>query len=268
MSIYLDTLVVVNVYISWLTLSLTSRVAHIACSPKRKALAALLGGFSSLTIVIPCKNAALTALTLLLKVVFLMAVSASAFYKRGMSIKRIVTATAAFFVTNLLFGGGVYLLQAALKTDIIYINGFNFYFDISLAQLIFMTCAVYLAISIISFFVSNKLDRAHSYRVTVTVGENSYCMDGVCDTGNTVTDLFSGKNVVICTGFNDNASTCEKRITAVPYSTVNGEGVLYAFSPDSLYIEDEKGLKKQVNALVAFTEGGSKRAVFNPKVLA
>ncbi len=266
MTVYLDTLVVVNIYISWLTISLASKILNLACNKKRRAAASVLGGFSSLIILIYSESAVVVILSALLKLVSLLLMTFAAFYKKGMNLKRLATSALAFVIINIAFGGGVYLLQSIFKTRVIYINSFTFYFDISLTKLIFITGTVYIVICLVSYIASNKLDKSHSYRVLMTIDDCSYHIDGVSDTGNTVTDIFSGKPVVICTGFGDKAAHGRK-ITAVPYSTVNGEGILYAFTPDKLCIEDEKGSIKEVSALVAFTDGNSKRAVFNPKVL-
>ena len=94
------------------------------------------------------------------------------------------------------------------------------------------------------------------------MGDKSYTLQGVADTGNTVCDIFSGKPIIICTGFAEIAGGIP-----VPYSTVNGEGVLFAVKPNTLHIQDEKGRLKSASALVAFKQGSEKRAVFNPNIL-
>ncbi|MCD7732694.1 MAG: sigma-E processing peptidase SpoIIGA [Oscillospiraceae bacterium] len=260
MSIYLDTLVIVNAYITWLTLSLTSKLSHQYSKPVRMAAGAFIGGFSALIIIIPESIG-----VIFLKILSFAVIITVTFLRRGMGKQRFLILSAEFFGVNIVFGGAVYLLQSLIGTDIIYINNASFYFDISLGTLIFFTAVIYVLTVIISGFLSRKADRNHAYRVMFDYGGSSYSFDGVADTGNTVTDLFSGKPVIICTGSGDKPNL--ERFSAVPYSTIDGEGLLYAFSPDELYIEDETGKKKNVNALLAFTESGERRAVFNPAIL-
>lgn len=260
MSIYLDTLVIVNAYITWLTLSLTSKLSHQYSSHARIAVGAFVGGFLALLIVVPASIG-----VIFLKILSFVLIVAVAFLRKGMSKLRFLILCAVFLGINIVFGGAVYLLQSLTGTDIIYINNASFYFDISLGTLIFFTAVIYVLTVIISGFLERKADRNHAYRVMFDYGGTRYSFDGVADTGNTVTDLFSGKPVIICTGLKDKPDM--ERFCAVPYSTIDGEGLLYAFSPDELYIEDETGRRKNVNALLAFTDSGERRAVFNPAIL-
>jgi len=260
MSIYLDTLVIVNAYITWLTLSLTSKLSHQYSSPVRMAIGAFIGGFSSLIIVIPA-----SIWVVFLKILSFILIVATVFLRKGMSKSRFMIICVEFLGVNIVFGGAVYLLQSVIGSDIIYINNASFYFDISLGTLIFFTAVIYVLTVIISGFLERKVDSSHAYRVMFTSGGNSYSFDGVADTGNTVTDLFTGKPVIICTGSSEKPSL--ERFSAVPYSTIDGEGLLYAYSPDELYIEDETGRRIAVNALLAFTDSGERRAVFNPAII-
>ncbi len=260
MSIYLDTLVIVNSYITWLTLSLTAKLSHQYSKPMRMAIGAFIGGFSALLIIIP-EN----IWVVFLKVLSFIVVTATTFLRKGMSKSRFLILCAEFLGVNIIFGGAVYLAQSLLGVEIIYINNASLYFDISLGTLIFFTAVIYVLTVIISGFLERKADRNHAYRVTFTSNGKRYSYDGIADTGNTVTDLFSGKPVIICAGSSEKPDL--GRFSAVPYSTIDGEGLLYAFSPDELYIEDETGSKKAINALLAFTDGGERRAVFNPAIL-
>ncbi len=260
MSIYLDTLVIVNAYITWLTLSLTAKLSHQYSHPMRMAAGAFIGGFSALIIIIPESIA-----VVFLKLISFATIVIVTFLRKGISKSRFLILCAEFLGVNIIFGGAVYLLQSMMGADIIYINNASFYFDISLGTLIFFTAVIYVLTVIISGFLERKADRNHAYRVMFSSGGIRYSFDGVADTGNTVTDLFSGKPVIICTGSDDKPDM--SRFSAVPYSTIDGEGLLYAFSPDELYIEDETGAKKSVNALLAFTNKGERRAVFNPAIL-
>ncbi|MCD7823780.1 MAG: sigma-E processing peptidase SpoIIGA [Oscillospiraceae bacterium] len=260
MSIYLDTLVIVNAYITWLTLSLTSKLSHQYSSPLRMATGAFIGGFSALIIIIPQNTG-----VIFLKALSFLIIIIVTFLRKGMGKIRFLILSVEFLGVNIVFGGAVYLLQTLMGRDIIYINNASFYFDISLGTLIFFTAVIYVLTVIISGILERRADRNHAYRVMFTSSGTRYSYDGVADTGNTVTDLFSGKPVIICTGSDEKPGS--DGFSVVPYSTINGEGLLYAFSPDDLYIEDETGKKMTVNALLAFTDSGERRAVFNPAIL-
>lgn len=260
MSIYLDTLVIVNAYITWLTLSLTAKLTHQYFKSVRMAIGAFIGGFSALIIIIPEG-----IWVIILKALSFTVITATTFLRKGMSKSRFLIISAVFLGVNIVFGGAIYLLQSLVGAEIIYINNASFYFDISLGTLIFFTAVIYVCTVVITGFLERKADSNHAYRVMFMSNGKRYCYDGVADTGNTVTDLFSGKPVIICAGSSEKPHL--ERFSAVPYSTVDGEGLLYAFSPDEIYIEDETGNRKTVNALLAFTDTGERRAVFNPAIL-
>lgn len=266
MTIYLDTLVIVNTYISWIMLLITSRLARINAPAIRLAIGAAIGGLSSLLILIKPAGTIAAALIVFAKLLIVILAAGAVFLKKNMSKKKLAVAFAMFAAVNILFGGVIYLVQSLLKTRVIYFSGVSYYFDIPLSELIVLTAVVYVAIVIVSHFTSRVCDISHSYRVNITVGGRSFSLDGVADTGNTVTELISGRPVVICTGI-DFSPPESKGVYAVPYSTVDSDGLLYAFMPDSIQIENETGSINEAFALVAFMEKGDKRAVFNPKIL-
>lgn len=266
MTIYLDTLVIVNTYISWIMLLISARLARITAPPVRLAIGAAIGGLSSLLILINSENTAVSIAVLFAKLFAVILAAGAVFFKKQMSKKKLAASFMIFAAVNIAFGGIVYLAQSILKTKVIYFSGASYYFDIPLPELIVLTAVVYVAIVVVSHFTSHVCDVSHSYRVNISVGGKSFSLDGVADTGNTVTELVSGRPVVICTGINYSPPN-DKGVYAVPYSTVDSQGLLYAYMPDSIEIESESGNIKDAFALVAFTEKGDKRAVFNPKIL-
>lgn len=266
MTIYIDTLVIVNTYICWLMLSLCARMTHNNVKPARMVLGAFIGGISSLLILINTDSIILSLIVYTLKLLFLLAVAFSAFYNPICCKGKILTTTAIYVIINIVFGGAIYCAKEILKTPLIYYNSSTFYLDISLTDIIILSAVIYLVLTIAAYFTSRHIDISCAYHVGICLGDESFILEGVADTGNKVSDIFSGKPVVICTGINYSPPET-KRVYAVPYNTVNGEGLLYAFIPDSFYIEDEKGKRSSAACLVAFTEGSGRRAVFNPVLL-
>ena len=262
MSVYLDILVLVNTYISWLMLSLTSKLSHFGIKPWRLVVSAFMGGFSALIIIIPTPNILVSVAVFLLKLLSLSLISLSAFLQKGITCVKLIALTSVYIVVNIIFGGGVYLVQRLLQTEVIFLSNYSVYFDISGVNLILTTAGIYLAICLLSRLFGQKLGETHSYKVLFSLDDKSYTLQGIADTGNTVCDIFSGKPIIICTGFAEIAGG-----VPVPYSTVNGEGVLFAVKPNTLHIQDENGRLKSASALVAFKQGSEKRAVFNPNIL-
>lgn len=260
--IYIDVLVVLNTYVAWILLSLTSALSHTYSKPVFRAAASFLGGLSSLIILIPQTDKLLSFTAFALKVASCISISVTAFWRQ--SLRKSIILSALYLGTNMLLYSALELLQrlAGFGKTVIY-SGFV-YIDISPLTLILLTAAIYLLVCKASKLFSRNLGASNSYRVDFKVGCKAFSLDGVADTGNTARDLFSGLPVIICTGVDIES---DGFIRAVPYKTISGEGILYAVNASDIRVTDENGVSKEVSALVAGISGSERRAVFNPKIL-
>ncbi len=260
--IYLDVLVILNTYMTWLLLSVTAMICKIYPKPMNRAVASFAGGLSSLIILIPndVKLLALTASAL--KILSCAGISYLAFRPR--SLKKAAVLSLSFLASNMLTASALWLTESFLNVPKIALGGGFIYLDISPLNLIISTAVIYFAVCLFSKMFSKNVGASGSYRVDFSIGCKVFSLDAFADTGNTAKDLFSGLPVIICTGVD-----IEPRghIRAVPYKTVSGEGVLYACRPDSLTLTDGRGNAHEVTALVAGLPEGDCRAVFNPNIL-
>lgn len=262
MDVYLDVLVILNTYMTWLTLGLTGIISRTHLKPRPRAAASFLGGLSSLIILIPDDVKLIAFTAFILKIFSCAAIVFAGFWDS--TLRRRLMLIPAFLVSNMFVSAAIWLLQRLLKIPITVLDSGFIYLDISPLTLVMITAGVYLSAVLISKKFSRSFCPEGAYRVDFRIGCKAFSLDGFADTGNTARDLFSGLPVIICTGtvFEDG-----RGIRAVPYKTVSGEGVLYAILPEGLTLTNEKGEKKRVDALVAGLPGGEKRAVFNPKIL-
>lgn len=261
--IYLDVLVVINTYITWLLVSLTVALTHTYSKALPRAAASFIGGLSALIILIPQGDKLLCFTSAALKIISCIAIVVTAFWRQ--SVKKYFVLTLSFLGINMLLSAALELLQRALKTHPIALSSGFIYLDISPVNLIVSTAAIYLSVCFVSKLFSKRLGKLNAYRVDFKLGCKAFSLDGVADTGNTAKDLFSGLPVIICTGVSLESSGF---IRAVPYKTISGEGVLYALNPESITVTDEKGIVRKVTALVAGVPGtGEQRAIFNPQIL-
>lgn len=265
MDIYIDVLVIVNVYITWIMLYLTKSITHTEVRPLNLAVASLIGGLSSLLALIQSEKPVVKVLTFTAKAAIFVIIVAVAF--RSQTIGRRVLYGAFFIGMNALLYGAVGWMSERLKLRAVFTSNGAVYVDVSLFHLILTTAGVYLAFSLFSRLSDFKFDRSHSYSVEFAYCSNTYRLIGIADTGNTARDVFSGRPVIVCNGislYTDPPSF----IRAIPYSTVSGEGVLYAVKPEFVIISDDKGNSKAVDVLVASADvSGERCALFNPKIL-
>lgn len=263
LDIYIDVLVVVNIYITWLLISVTSLLSRTFSKPARRAAASLLGGLLSLAVLIPMPDKPFNITAILLKLLTCLAVTFTAYF--GQSPKKLLLLSATFFASSMLLYVSTELLERFLGADVILLQNGVMYLDISPLSLILTTAAVYFVICVFSRLFSKNLGELNSCRVTFRLGCKAFSLDGFADTGNKARDLFSGLPVVICIGVELDGG---EKLRAVPYKTVSGEGVLYAFLPDEIYLTDAHGKRKDIAALVAGLDPeGEKRAIFNPDIL-
>lgn len=265
MEIYLDVLVVVNTYITWMILSLLESLTHFDIKRINLILASLLGGISSLLILIESQNTYITFLLIALKILAYILCSLIAFY--GTSLMRKVLYSAYFIGLNILLGGAVNLISEHFNSSVFFVYNGTIYLYISVYLLITLTVVLYLIISVIERIAEYRAGRIRCYKVKIIYHNNEYILDGMADTGNSVHDVFTGKPVIVCKGiplYNESSDF----VRIIPYTTIAGEGMLYAVRPDSVIITDECMLSKSVDVLVAgIPDNPENIAVFNPIIL-
>lgn len=265
MEIYLDVLFVVNTYISWILLSLVETVTHFNIKRINLTVASLIGGASSFLILINRKKLFFTLLVYFLKTFAFLSIGLIAF--KGARVKKKIIYLCYFIGLNILLGGSVKLLSEQFGTSTFFIYNGTVYFDISVYMLIAITAVVYIIISIIERIVEYKLGRSKSYKVKVRCNGKEYIFDGLADTGNSAHDLFTGKPVVVCKGVSF-YNGMNEFVRPIPYTTITGEGMLYAVKPESVTVIDENKVSKNADVYVAGIDNDSKPvAIFNPSIL-
>lgn len=256
---------VVNIYITWILLSLLESLTHFDIKRINLVLASLLGGISSLLILIESKSTYITFLLTALKIVAYILCSLIAFC--GTSLKRKALYSAYFIGLNILLGGAVKLISEHFGSSAILVYNGTVYLYVSVYLLIVLTAVLYLTISVIERIAEYRAGRNRCYKVKIIYHSNEYILDGIADTGNSVHDVFTGKPVMICKGI-PLYSELSDFVRIIPYTTIAGEGMLYAVKPESVIITDEGKLSKNVDVLVAgIPDNPENIAVFNPVIL-
>ncbi|MBR1824331.1 MAG: sigma-E processing peptidase SpoIIGA [Ruminococcus sp.] len=259
--IYADVLIILNIYVNFFLLRTTARVTHSPLRNFRCIAASVYGSLFSLTILLPSLGA---ALNIAIKAAAAVTVVLFGFGFHG--LKRLLTDTAAFFASNFVLAGAVYAVYSWFKPDFIRFNNTYFYIDFSLLILIFTTSAMYLAVCIARLFIDREI--GGDYMITVRYGRNTARFRGLPDTGNVLTDFFTGCPVIICdkSKFAD-ISEFPKRIRLIPFSTVSESGLLPVFRPDEVMIENTADhSRKRADVLIGLGKNID-NAVFDPKIL-
>ncbi len=265
-TIYIDVLIVLNIYVNYILLRITAKLTQGKLRAGRCIGASVYGSLYSLLILAPeLPTWAVTAIKLIAAVT----VVGVAF---GIHSRRyLLMNTAAFFSANFILAGGVFAAYTWLGPGYVYIGNSCFYVDLSLMVLIVTTAVMYGAVAIVKRYTDRRA--GGEYRVIVRYRDKVTELTGIADTGNLLTDHFTGAPVVIC------GQEAMERMTGhviagteglpsgfrlLPCSTVSSSGVIPIFRPDELLIVDiRSGTRRTADAVVGFGETGGK-AIFNP----
>jgi len=260
MTIYIDVLIILNVYVNFFLLRITAKLTGSPLKPFRCIAASLYGSLFSLLILAPELPA---VINLTIKLAAAVTVVIAAFGIHGKV--RLLKNSAAFFAANFITAGGVYAAYSWLKPSFMHFSNSYFYIDFSLLLLIVTTAVLYFIVSLFRR-VCDKTPM-DGFSVIIRLKDKILRIDGLADTGNALTDFFSGKPVIICSREDIGDLPHDVRIRLIPLSTVTGGGLMRLFSPDEVLIVNKiSGERKPVNAVIGLGEAQGK-AIFNPKIL-
>ena len=254
--VYIDVLFFLNLFTNLLLLGSTALLVKARARTLPLLAAAGAGALYSLTFLLrPMPLALLLPVRLLLASLMLMIAfpcpNAAAFL-RGL---------AAFLFVNLLFTGAVLLLRT--QSGHIYLSNGIVYYDISLFTLAICTTAAYLLIALICRIRRGRPEPPAFSRVRLTANGKTLLLRGFWDTGNGLSDCFTGLPVVVCSYdallpcLTPDQQACARLILKgggippdpypgsaggvrpVVFHTAGGTGLLPAFRPDFFALSPE-----------------------------
>ena len=284
MVIYLDVLILINLYVTYFQILAVSVFTHRKTVWYRKLSAAGIGAVASLSIFIPQEM----VLTLTLLKIFLCALIA--FVAFGYTGFRAYAVSVLFLMlVSFVFSGlmlCVWLFAAPMK--MLFING-TVYFGVDTMTIILSTCAAYGVVRIIRYILDKNGKTDGKYTVIIKNNGRECRLSALADSGNGMVDCFSGLPVIVCrrdmcadvsppaiemiennSDISDIGTQMIKGVRIMPFSTVGKGGLICMFKAESVVIDDETNEEKYpVNALIGIVIGGRQEyeAIFNPKLL-
>ncbi|MBQ8724822.1 MAG: sigma-E processing peptidase SpoIIGA [Oscillospiraceae bacterium] len=266
-TIYIDVLLILNLYVNWLILRGTARLTHTRLTGLRCIAASAAGSLTSLTIMLPELH---PVLTLIIKL-FTAAVPVAAAF--GLSRQKTFwRCLAVFFSISFVFAGLCLALCTLSGTNLLIWSSSCIYVHFSLTSLILCTALSYLLLRIFSYVKMKYFHSDEVYEIIVRIGIHTAIAEGLADTGNSLTDCFTGLPVIIC-GKNILSSLPEisdpyklRGYKLIPYATVSGEGLLPVFHPDEVIIRSRStGRIRSADVLIGITDEQN-TAIFNPNL--
>ena len=272
--VYADVLVFLNLIINYFLLLSVSKIIRKGFAVWRMVLSAVFGALSSLYIFLPPLSILLEGL-LKVTVCIIMCLVAFGFKSPRFFLKN----TILLFLVTIGFGGAMYGVWLLFKPRGMVINNSVVYFDISIISLIIFTVIGYILFSLLFKIFSRSSKLASECEVTVFANGKSIELSGIVDTGNSIEDIFSQGEIIIC-GENVKAKLFEcadiksnnalkTRYRLLPCSTVLGVDMLEGVRCDKAIIKSENQTVILKKPILAFSKTPlqDSEAIINPKIL-
>lgn len=275
MKIYIDVLMITNSVITMCYVYGLYRVTHTAVNRKRLMLTGLIGGVSSLLVIIQTDTFLQALLLTLLKITAVLLTIYTAFGK--VKPGKYLTLFFIYVIENLLFGGCCFLLWEATGGRLIYFKNYTIYFDISLGVLVGAAVLSYIILSIYDRIQEYRFCRQKKYKAQYKIGEYQIEIGAIADSGNMLRDVFSGMPVVVFYSsemFEHFDLDHEEQFKLngfrlIPCSTIAGERLIPITSKGEVTICDGEEFSKAVSCYVGIvrSDNNKSRAIFNPCLL-
>lgn len=270
MVVYVDVLVVLNLYINYFLIRATAMITRRESSRKRCVLAALVGALGSLVILLPELPFFVVVLFKLALGVLIMLIT---FGKQKPA--ELAICVLFFLIVTFMFGGVMLALWTfAAPLGMVWSNG-TAYFNIPISAIIAFTAAAYCAVRLVRFIADSRLHCDKISDVKIRTGGLEISLHGLCDTGNELCDIFSGKPVIVCR-FDSVAALLPQNVLdyfegkipenlrVIPCRTIAAEALIPIFKAE-ISIDG-----KAADGFVGVTKnplGEGVDCIFNPKII-
>ena len=275
--IYIDVLLAVNLFIDFLLLLATARLLCLPFRRWRMVLGSMFGAGCACLILMP----ELPVLpSIMVKLVSAAIIILITFPWTGLLayIKQITV----FFVISTVFAGVAFAVWFFAAPGGFYVVNGVVYYDVSPITLVGLTLISYGVIWLYGRITRKKMPVQSEYRLLMDAGMGEIGVKTMYDTGNALTELFSGSPVVIirygaiesvlpedlrealssylyasvddsfCMQDSDYEqgsavkTAVRSRIRLVPYQSVGGQGLLPAFRPERLTVVSARDAVRDV----------------------
>ncbi len=241
--VYIDVLLILNLWVDFLLLSATARLLRLPVRRWRLFCAALLGAAESCLLFLPPLS---FLLSLLIRCTGTLLLTLVGFPLRGWRVfgKTVLT----LLTLSAAFSGIVTMLWYFLApAGFLVVNGV-IYYDAPAALLILLTAISYVAVCVWEHCLRKRAPRGRLFRLLLQSGGKTVVCRCLYDTGSTLREPFSGSPAVLI----DRAAAKSilppslregdaRHVRYVPYKSLGGAGLLPAFLPEKMEIADENG---------------------------
>lgn len=270
MTVYIDVLLALNLYINYFLIKSTTLITRRSCSRMRCVAGAFVGALGALIILLP----ELPFFTVILIKIALSAMIVFVAFGKQKPVDFAVCEL-FFLVANFTFAGVMLALWTfSAPLGMVWSNG-TAYFNIPIAAIAAFTAAAYFTIKLIRRLSDKRLYCNKICTVKITANDTTVTLRGFSDTGNELCDYLSGKPVVVCR-FDKVIQLAPQNVLdyyngqyydnlrLVPCKTISSESLVPIFKAN-ISIDG-----KNADAFVGITKnplGEDIDCIFNPKII-
>lgn len=271
MTVYIDVLIILNLYINFLLLRTTALFLRRGIPQAKAIWAAILGALGSLIILAPTLP---FYITVPYKILLGAAIVLIAFGKQ--KLKDFLICELFFLLAGFLFGGILTAIRTFFSPAGMLLNNGVCFFNIPIAALVSFTAGAYFLMKLVKRLSEKRSRRICTVKITQNSAEIS--LRGLCDTGCEVRDFFSGKAVIVC-DFDKAAAVLPdeileylsgnpqklEKIRLVPCRTVSSSALIPVFKAQKIFVDG-----KQADALVGVSKerlGDDVDCILNPNII-
>ncbi len=264
MVIYLDILFLVNAIVTYLLIISTAVILKVHIARWRVFISSFAGGVYSFSIFLNINP--IFGFFIKTAVCFILVIISFGF--RG--IKQILKNSMVFLAVNFVFAGIILAASYIFKSNDFYSNMYVSYININPVVLIVFAVIAYILVFIFEKYILTYINRSKFYCVSVYISGREYKLNAYMDTGNSLTEPFSGNPVIIIkSGIIDFKSIAFKRV--IPYEVLNTSGILSAVKPEKIKICWDNKFVETSDVYIAENDNLLRNSnydlILNPRVL-
>ncbi len=282
--IYIDILIIVNLFINYFLVLATAKFFCIKWKTSRLILGEILGGIYSLYILVPEPP---ILISLIIKLLMSVTIIGTVFgIKKPIPFFKILF---CFYGVGFAFSGIMTAIWCIFKPNGMEMSNGIIYLNISPLILIISTLASYIIMEITNRVINKRKFESNLQNLQIKFKDKQTKIKAKIDTGSTLKEPFSNLPVIVAKescikpllpqdiydeaiNFLKNKSLCTNilntKIRVVPFKTISEEGLLPAFKPDFIKINESNTPKEAYIALCPnHFMPTSVSALINPEIL-
>lgn len=255
--IYLDILIAVNWLIDFLLVRACARLLRCEGKIGRQVLGSLFGGCSAVAILLPPMGA---WISLWVQLVTAAVMALITFPWQGM--RAYIKQTGLLFVVSALFAGVALALFTFAAPSGLYVANGTVYYYIPPLWLAVLCAVGYGVVVLCERLFRHSRPQGGIYKLSVTDAGGTVVISALYDSGNRLCETFSGAPVIVAEreavmevlspamkrllkALEENGVPGEQSVVPgwrlVPFKSIGGNGLLPAFKPQSLQLQNETG---------------------------